>query len=182
MAAPVGNKFWKLRSKHGREKIFDDPQAMLDAAYEYFEWNSRNPWYKNEAIKSGENAGDIIHIPVERPLTLEGLCMFWGATTRYLEKFEKTLKPEDEDFIPVIAHIREVIRRQKLEGATIGTFNASIVARELGLADKQSHEHTGKDGSPIETSVNIKADLSNLTDDELRALIEIQSKIGTGKA
>ena len=29
MAAPVGNQFWKLRSKHGRDKLFTQVSQVL---------------------------------------------------------------------------------------------------------------------------------------------------------
>jgi hypothetical protein len=28
MAAPKGNKFWMMRSKHGRDKLFASPQLI----------------------------------------------------------------------------------------------------------------------------------------------------------
>ena len=133
MSAPTGNQFWKIRTKHGRDAIFTDHDTLLLAAYEYFKWNSENPWYKNEAIKSGELAGEIMKIPTERPLTIEGLTQFLGVNKRYFDDFEKNCS---QDFSAVITHLREVISRQKVEGAIVGSFNANIVARIEGLTDK----------------------------------------------
>jgi hypothetical protein len=39
--APKGNEFWKLRSKHGRDKLFATPELFWQAALEYFQWNDR---------------------------------------------------------------------------------------------------------------------------------------------
>jgi len=138
MPATKNNQYWKKRSKHGRDAIFTNANTLLAAAYEYFDWNSKNPWHKNEAIKSGEHAGEIVKIPTERPLTIEGLTQFLGVTKKYLSNFEKRLDNNDEDFLPVITHIREVISRHKIEGAIIGTFNANIVSRIEGLVDKST--------------------------------------------
>ena len=136
MAAPVGNKFWKARSKHGPDRIFSSPHELLIAAYEYFEWNAKNPWYKKELIRSGELAGQLVDIPLERPLSDKGLCSFIGVNTEYLRQFEKKVEAEgDQDTVRVIAHIREMIDRQQLEGAKLGVYNANIVARELGLKE-----------------------------------------------
>lgn len=30
MGAPKGNQFWKLRSKHGRDKLFSSPEILND--------------------------------------------------------------------------------------------------------------------------------------------------------
>ena len=44
MAAPKGNQFWKLHSKHGRDTLFSTPDLMWEAACEYFQWCDDNPW------------------------------------------------------------------------------------------------------------------------------------------
>lgn len=141
MAAPKGNQFWKLRSKHGRDRLFTEPTLLQEAASEYFEWCEANPWVKNEAIKSGDEAGRIIAIPTARPFTLSGLCIYLGVNTQYFGDFKDGLKPTesetDKDFSLVITHVEEVIRTQKYEGAAVGAFNANIIARDLGLTDKK---------------------------------------------
>lgn len=154
MSAPKKNQFWKARSKHGRDKIFATPEDMLEAAYEYFQWNSANPWHRNEAIKSGDSVGKIIKVPTERPLTIEGLCGFWGVNTEYLRRFEKQLIDNDlQDFSRIVKQIRDIIYRQKFEGAAVGAFNSSIIIRDLGL--REHTELTGKDGEPLQSTPSI---------------------------
>ncbi|MFC0183379.1 terminase small subunit [Pseudarcicella hirudinis] len=41
-------------------------------------------------------------------------------------------------FLEVITRIEEIVYVQKFEGAAVGAFNANIIARDLGLADKQN--------------------------------------------
>ena len=50
MAAPKGNKFWMMRSKHGRDKLFASPQLLWQAACEYFQWVTDNPLYETKAF------------------------------------------------------------------------------------------------------------------------------------
>ncbi|MGN6637919.1 MAG: terminase small subunit [Mucilaginibacter sp.] len=158
MAAPANNKFWMKRSKHGRDKIFASPEILLNACYEYFEYQSNQAWYKQEAIKGGDNAGLLIPVPTSSPFSIEGLCIFLGVHSKYLNEFENNLKPKekeiDKDFSNIITHVREVIYTQKAEGATVGAYNASIIARQLGLSDKQ--EITGKDGEAIKSELVVK--------------------------
>ncbi len=52
MAAPLGNQFWKLRSKHGRDKIFADPETMWEAACDYFQWCVDTPLMEVQQAKS----------------------------------------------------------------------------------------------------------------------------------
>ena len=54
----------------------------------------------------------------------------------------------DDRFRSVTSCVDEAIRQQKFEGAASGFFNPAIIARDLGLVDKQ--EVTGANGGPIE--------------------------------
>jgi hypothetical protein len=142
MAAPEGNQFWKLRSKHGRDKIFSTPDLMWDAACEYFDWCEENPFIecKPMVVASGGNMGSSIEmaeIPKKRPFTLHELCIYLDCSSSYFRAFKSTAKEVDKDFLTVIEKIEEVIYSQKFSGAATGFFNANIIARDLGLADKK---------------------------------------------
>ena len=49
-----------------------------------------------------------------------------------------------EDFSAVISMVEEIIETQQFEGAAVGAFNANIIARKLGLADKQDITSNGE--------------------------------------
>lgn len=149
MAAPAGNKFWQNRSRHGREKLFATPELLLNAAEEYFAWCDENPWYKSEAIKSGDRCGDIVNIPLKRPYTLSGLCVYLDVNETYFRTFRSQLPPGEIDFNSVISAIEQIIYTQKFEGAAVGAFNANIIARDLGLKEKSEIDHTSG-GGPIQ--------------------------------
>lgn len=132
MAAPEGNNFWTLRSKHGRDKEYETPEILWEEIARYFQWCDDNPWVKNEAVKSGDLAGQIISIPTARPYTIGGLCIYLGISQLTWKNYCKR-----EDFVGVTTHAEEVIRTQKFEGAAVGAFNANIICRDLGLREKQ---------------------------------------------
>jgi len=134
MAAPRKNQFWKLRSKHGRDTLFTTPDLLWEAACEYFEWCDKKPWNKNEAVKSGDKSGSIITVPTQRPYSLSGLCLYLGCNQAYFRQFNERC---GEDFSTIITRIEEIIETQQFEGAVVGAFNANIIARKLGLADKK---------------------------------------------
>lgn len=133
MAAPIGNQFWKLRTKHGRDKLFSTPDLLWDAACEYFEWCDENPW-KSVKIKTRDNGGETEESPTQRPYTLSGLTLYLNCNQGYFSEFKKTC---DKDFSDIITRIEEIIETQQFEGAIVGAFNANIVSRKLGLVDKQ---------------------------------------------
>lgn len=135
------NKVQHIRPKMGRPVAFETPDELWIKAEEYFEWCDDNPWYKNEVLRSGDRAGDIIAIPTERPYTIKGLCVFIGITTQtlsnYGKKEDKKEQPQEIDFFGVVTHIKNILYTQKFEGATVGVFNPNIIAMDLGLTAKQ---------------------------------------------
>ena len=136
MGFEKGNKLWKTRSKHGRDKIFATADDLWNAAIEYFNYCDNNPLTKHEVIKSGNRAGEVVEFPISRPYTLTALCIFLGVNTKYFHDFKKHLKENETDFSEVITRIEDSIYNQKFEGASVGLFNANIIARDLGLMDK----------------------------------------------
>ncbi len=130
MAAPIGNKFWLNRSKHGRDKLFSSPEILWKEACEYFEWCEANPLI--EIDFKGKDA-DRVEIPRMRAFTWEGLEVFLDV---YSLRDYKT-NEDYKDFSQVITRIERIIYSQKFSGAASGFFNATIIARDLGLRDKQ---------------------------------------------
>jgi hypothetical protein len=145
MAAPVGNQFWKLRSKHGREKLFSTPEILWEAACEYFQWCEDNPFHKAEAktVNTGDYQSkvEIVNLPHMRPFTIQGLCSYLDCNSQYFNQFENSLREKTAEtakgFSLILTRIRETIYNQKFSGAASGFFNANIIARDLGLADKK---------------------------------------------
>lgn len=133
MAAPAGNQYWKIRSKSGRDKKYT-PRALLRKANEYFEWCINNPMHKAELVKY-KDSHEIVEVPVLRVFSIEGLCVYADIAVQTFHNYEK-----EKDFVEVTARIRGVIENQQMEGASANLLNANIIARKLGLADKQAIE------------------------------------------
>jgi len=183
MGAPKGNKFWELRSKHGRDKIFETPDLMWEAACEYFEWCQNNPFHKVEQSRSkstkknteigndGIEVKDtgLIEIPIMRPFTMKGISLYFGETETYLKDFiRREKKKEDQkskDFVTVTTRIKDIIYNQQFSGSASGFLNPNIIARNLGLSDK------------VETKSKLQiSPYEDLTEQELKAEIDRLTK------
>lgn len=141
MAAPAGNKFWLLRSSHGRNPIFATPDDLWAAACEYFEWADANPLYEDKVTSfQGVNT----HEPVAkmRAMTLDGLQLFLDIGTQTWHDYKAR-----EGFAEVTTRIEKTIRSQKFAGAAADLLNPNIIARDLGLTDKTQTDVTNSDGS-----------------------------------
>jgi hypothetical protein len=128
-----GNNLWSLRSKHGRDKLFETPELLWKAACEYFKWCDENPWTKEDWV--GKDADKVIRT-LGRPYTMQGLCLYLDCGTAYFRNFKNEKRNDSADFKSIIARIEETVYNQKFEGASVGVFNANIIARDLGLRDK----------------------------------------------
>jgi hypothetical protein len=132
MAAPKGNQFWKLRSKHGRDLIFSTPEILWEACQEYFESVDARKWYTTEF--NGKDAKEC-HVPNETPYTWTGLYLFLDSNHTTWCDYENR-----EDFVSICTRVRNIIYTQKFEGATVGAFNANVISRDLGLTDKTENK------------------------------------------
>lgn len=143
MAAPLGNSFWKARSSHGRKPVFASSDDLWVACTEYFEWVQENPLLEAKAFAS-QGVVTTAELPKMRAMTIGGLCIFLDISVKTWGEYRVK-----EGFSPVCEQVEQIIRDQKFTGAAAGLLNAAIIARDLGLADKQ--ELSGPNGSPIET-------------------------------
>jgi hypothetical protein len=145
MPAPAGNQFWKARTKHGRDKIFASADLLWEACLEYFQWVEDNPLWE---YKSYMYQGDPVHdqLPKMRAMTIPGLCLFLDIDELTWRRWR-----EDKDFCTITTRAEKVMYAQKLTGAAADLLNPNIIARELGLKETATHEHTGANGGPIQT-------------------------------
>lgn len=160
-----GNRFWEARSSHGANPKFTNPDDLWQACVEYFDWVEDNPLYEDKLVTF---QGTATHEPVAkmRAMTIGGLCIFLNID----ETTWRDWKDSRSDLSPIISRVENVIRHQKFTGAAADLLNPNIIARDLGLADKQ--EHTGAGGGPIQTldatklSSDAMAEILNAATDE----------------
>ena len=141
MSAPKENRFWMARSSHGRKPIFESPEKLWEACCEYFQWCEDNPLYETKAF-AFQGVVTTEELPKMRAMTIGGLCLFLDISDDCLSNYGKR-----EDFIGIVADVKQTIYQQKFSGAAADLLNANIIARDLGLKDKSVHDHLSTDGS-----------------------------------
>lgn len=148
MAAPKGNRFWEARAKHGRNRKYLKPEDLWIQCCEYFEWVEENPLWE---MRPFAYQGQVVQEPVAkmRAMTIEGLLLFIDCARSTWDDYRAK-----KGFSEVITRAEQIIYQQKFSGAAADLLNASIIARDLGLRDKQ--ELTGKDGGPIQTVTKVE--------------------------
>lgn len=169
----TGNQFWKLRTKHGRDKLFSDASVLLEEAYAYFDWCDRHPQNKVELVKyKGDH--EEAEVPLGRPYSVDGFTCylrvskgyFWSAKANLRDKIERGKATTSEvELLETIELIEQMIRTQQIDGAMVGIFNANLTARLNGIADRQD---ITTNGAPV---VRVTVRDKN-TDDDMQRLEE----------
>jgi len=123
---------------------FTTAAELLAAATEYFQWCDDHPLLEEDVAVY---QGDVTRFDKKkvRPYTLRGLAIYLNIGIGRLERY----RTDVADFGAAMELIDQVIYTQKFEHAAVGLMNASLISRDLGLADKQ--ELTGANGGAIRT-------------------------------
>lgn len=151
MFAP-GNQLWKRRKAPCSEPKFKTAEELLEACCEYFQWVEDNPLWEEKAFAY---EGEVTYANVAKPrvMTIQALCTFIGVTHPTWLNWRR----DRTDLKDVIAWAESVVYCNKFEGASAGLYNANIIARDLGLADR--NELSGVNGGPIRTEVTSARDI-----------------------
>lgn len=136
MTAPFGNRFWEMRSTHGRTPKFETPEALWSACVEYFDWVEANPLYESKAF-AYQGIVTVKEMPKMRAMTIASLCIFLDISVQNWHEHRAK-----EDFSEVTSRVDEIIRTQKFQGAAADLLNPNIIARDLGLTEKSEVDQT----------------------------------------
>lgn len=120
----------------GRPRAFNSPGEMWDKAKEYFAWCESNPIDETKLFSfQGEiSSGKAPHM---RAMTKAGLCSFLNIGISTLKDYNKK-----EEYSAVIDAIEQVMYEQKFSGAAAGMLKENIIARDLGIIDKDDDKVT----------------------------------------
>ena len=120
-----------------KHKYIETPEVMAQLFEDYKNECKTNPRRKHVFVgKDGTSDYELL----ERPLTIEGFRVYCydkiGCVKQYFDNPDKRYN----EYITICSHIREVIRRDQIEGGMVGQYNPSITQRLNGL--KESIEQT----------------------------------------
>ena len=150
---------WKeYKNRAGRPRKFETPEDLWNKAVEYFEWVDKNPFVTLKRVSSDKKGDETTEDYKKRPYTIHGFCVFAKVNTDYWNQLKRL--EGREDFSRIIKEVEDIIYSNKFEGATSGLFNPNIIARDLGLIDKQEINQKTKIENPYE----------GLSEDELKRL------------
>ena len=135
----------------GRARTFETPNDLRESCLEYLAWAHANPLQEEKHFCS---AGQIMtaHISKPRAVTIVGLCLHLGIHRHTWQNYRIS-----EEFDLVCDEIEDRMKQYKFENAVAGLMNPTLIARDIGLVDKQEIDLSSKDGtmSPKEQSAAV---------------------------
>lgn len=159
-----------IASKVGRPPKFKTPEELKEKAEGYFQYCDTHPievWQRksaaaNQTAKNGSGVkSDEGTMYIRKPYTFDGLALWCGIGNWYQWKSDAP-----ETFRSIITALEARVRDQQVSGAMVGMYNANLVARLNGIAEKTESKQE------INGSLNVK------TEDEYAGLpIESQKRI-----
>lgn len=124
-----------MATSKGQGKYIETPEKLWQLFTEYVDHEAKHPMYKREYVGKDGNAVDTA---LQVPITFEGFeCYLWDKQIiNDLGDYSKDKDGRYIEYAPIITRIRQNCFAQNFKGASVGLFNASIIAKKLGLVEK----------------------------------------------
>lgn len=152
--------FVPFNARMGRPPKFT-PAQLLHKFEEYIADREARPLI-DKTTESGTTGNNTINKETQRAtphlLSIGDFCVFLGTSRNWWNELT-------DDYLGVKTRISTYISEYQLKGASNGVFNANIVARLLGLADKQQVTTEGQTRIVVENAEQ-KAKLQAIGDIE----------------
>lgn len=134
MAWTKDNILWMLRSTSGRDNKITDIKEFETLVFDYFKKTVEENIVVGQVYSP---TGKKEELTRPMPFTKEGLALHCGYCNW---NSLKNIVNQGNDFFKVLTRAETLIYKQKFDHATVGVYNHSIIARDLGLIDKQEIE------------------------------------------
>jgi hypothetical protein len=118
------------------EKNIKSPEALYELFTEYKSYCKANPKKENFFNHKTQKQDSIDR---EVPLTWQGfeVFLFKKKVISRLEHYKANTDGAYSEYLDIIKAINDEIYEDKFGGATAGIYQHNIIARDLGLTDKQ---------------------------------------------
>lgn len=128
-------------AKFVKPKYFSTPEELMRVFREYEKETKSKP--RKRHVFVGKD-GNSEHEKLERPLTMEGFRVFCFENYSCVKQYFDNPDKRYDEYITICHAIRDIIRRDQIEGGMVGQYNPSITQRLNGLKEQSEIEHKGE--------------------------------------
>lgn len=132
----------------GRSRTFETPDDLREACLEYLEWADHNPLIEEKHFCA---QGQIFTAELKKPraVTIVGLCLHLGIHRHTWQNYRIS-----DEFDLVCDEVEDRMKQYKFENAVAGLMNPTLIARDIGLVEKQEVKHSS-DGTMLPTRIEL---------------------------
>lgn len=141
------------------------PAQLAEKFAEYLEWSRENlieVKEEEDGVTEKGVIGKTTKKYKQRLISLGGFLVFIGKTHRWWGELSNG--KQGEKFSVLKAYITAYCEDYQKEMAAVGLFNANIISRLLGLADRQEVKTTGEITTIIVSSEKEKKQIETMKD------------------
>jgi hypothetical protein len=124
-----------------KHKYIESPEKLWELFEDYVFHEKSNPMYKQDYVGK---EGRVELTPLETPITFEGFeCYLMDrGVIGDLGHYSNNKDNRYSEYVTIITRIRKNCFVHNFRGASVGLFNANIIAKKLGLSDKVETQQT----------------------------------------
>lgn len=136
-----------------KDKYIETPERLWQLFEEYVKYEANNPMHRVDYVGRDGNK-ELTPLPV--PITFEGFECYLAdkMIINDLGDYSSNKDQAYTEYSTIITRIRKNCFVQNFKGASVGLFNANIIAKKLGLIEK--------------TESQINANISQITGMEIK--------------
>jgi hypothetical protein len=119
-----------------KEKYIKTPDELWNLFENYVKHEADSPMFKVEYVgKEGEQVNTALMVPI----TFEGFECYLADLDIIQDLGDYSMDKDERysEYATIITRVRKNCFVQNFKGAAVGLFNANLVAKKLGLVDKQ---------------------------------------------
>lgn len=153
------------KKKIGRPKAIESPEVLYNIFKDYREQTKSNPFMIKDWV--GKDAY-VVYREKEKPLTMEGFSVycFENQIINYLGDYFCNKDNRYSEFTDVCRAIKEIIKRDQIEGGMANIYNPSITQRLNGLTEKKEIK------AEVQQEIKSNIDYSKLSTETLNDLLK----------
>jgi hypothetical protein len=153
----------EFKNPLGGRPLSYKPRELAEKFVEYIEWAKDHPIVLGET-QEGTRQGKSFDVEVTktkpRLISISGFLVYLGKRWTWWQELDKG--KHGAAFLEVKDSVREYCEHYQTEMATVEVFNANIISRLLGLADKQE----------VDMSAEVKGVTVNVTSPETAQVLQ----------
>lgn len=163
MSGDLTDIYPEFKNPFGGRPLSYKPKELSEKFIEFIEWAKYHPIIVSdteEGTKAGKKTDVTVTKTKPRLISIDGFLVFIGKSKRWWAELDNGKR--GEEFSILKQHIREYCESYQTEMATTGMFNANIISRLLGLADRQE----------LDMNAEVKGVTINVMDQETAQVLQ----------